>query len=396
MGGRHSVIKSACLSFGVGIFLLAATTRTLSQGSAGFRRPGAVAAPLDPRFENEEREALRLLFTKQFPGEAIACIPEAELRGFADATGPAAAKMAEADKKVQQKGTPEEELEAMVGALRANTAYQAAYLSALDRKLRLLDTPPSPSARAARVACLDSKVSLRRTDLDLAMALDLLWDTRVPTGTGGFVAGFVPKPRPVARSLGESTEWRTHLDWCSGNSDAGGSVDCVAAYMVSYPECVASGGRACLMNKARAAARANNCDHALELALRCQCHNDAARSAIEDAGVTQVCNYLGPPTVPTQPTASSRPPTRVLPAPPSPTTWFRVQSRFACAWDSGFGPAGDCTDPAESPISCAAAYAISESHLKAAGDGCKICDPQKHAVSERRWVQAGPCQEGNR
>lgn len=107
---------------------------------------------------------------------------------------------------------------------------------------------------------------------------------------------------PALRAqLPADDEWKTHIDWCSHDSSAGGSVDCTAAYLGTYPDCIISGGRSCLMGKARAAARAGNCSHAFELAMICQCHNHGPQVRIENAGQQEVCNYLGPPPPPAAP-----------------------------------------------------------------------------------------------
>jgi hypothetical protein len=66
----------------------------------------------------------------------------------------------------------------------------------------------------------------------------------------------------AAQGKAQKPEWQVHLDWCSGNRDAGGSVDCPADYLGTYPECYASGGRACLIGKARQSARDHDCANA--------------------------------------------------------------------------------------------------------------------------------------
>src|SRR6478672_2136046 len=69
--------------------------------------------------------------------------------------------------------------------------------------------------------------------------------------------------------------WQGNINWCIGNSDAGGSVDCPQQY--PYPECIASGGRACLMKKGIQSAKDNDDANAYRLALVCQCHNTNTR-----------------------------------------------------------------------------------------------------------------------
>jgi uncharacterized membrane protein len=105
----------------------------------------------------------------------------------------------------------------------------------------------------------------------------------------------------------EKPQWQKDLDWSISNSDAGGSTDCPLDY--PYPECVISGGRACLMRHAKQSAHDHDCANALRVALVTQCHNRGAANGIAAAGESQVCQYLGPP----DPVVSAPPP----PTPPA-------------------------------------------------------------------------------
>jgi hypothetical protein len=90
----------------------------------------------------------------------------------------------------------------------------------------------------------------------------------------------------------QKPEWQSHIDWCIHNSDAGGSVDCPDKYAATYPECIVSGGRSCLMGKAIQSAKDGDYANAYRLAQICQCHNVTARDQIRDAGQKAVGDYL--------------------------------------------------------------------------------------------------------
>lgn len=87
----------------------------------------------------------------------------------------------------------------------------------------------------------------------------------------------------------DQPDWQKHIDWAIGNT---GAVDCPDQYLATYPECIANGGRSCLMGKAIEAAKANNCSWAFKLTLITQCHNSGAQTAIAQAGESAVCEYL--------------------------------------------------------------------------------------------------------
>jgi hypothetical protein len=88
-----------------------------------------------------------------------------------------------------------------------------------------------------------------------------------------------------------SQDWRGNLDWCIRNTEAGGSTNCPQDY--PYPECVAYGGRACLMTKAIQSAKDNDYANSYNLALVCQCHNGDARDGfVYCAGQKAIGDYL--------------------------------------------------------------------------------------------------------
>ena len=99
----------------------------------------------------------------------------------------------------------------------------------------------------------------------------------------------------------QAPDWQIHLDWSIRDQ---AHVDCGEQYSPypicavctpdwkGHPDCLARGGRACMMSYAIHDARAGHCDLAFEESLVTQCHNGSARSAIEAAGSTSVCRYL--------------------------------------------------------------------------------------------------------
>jgi hypothetical protein len=94
-------------------------------------------------------------------------------------------------------------------------------------------------------------------------------------------------------SSAQHADWQSHVDWAASNPDAGGSTNCPDQYVAAgIPECIVSGGRACLMAKARQAAKAGNCTYAFQLVLLTQCHNAGARDALSSSGEKAVCSYL--------------------------------------------------------------------------------------------------------
>ena len=67
---------------------------------------------------------------------------------------------------------------------------------------------------------------------------------------------------------------------------------CQGDYAATYPECLAGGGRACLMVRAVAAAKAGDCDRAFKLTLIRQCHDGTAQEHLKAAGPRAVCRDL--------------------------------------------------------------------------------------------------------
>lgn len=161
-----------------------------------------------------------------------------------------------------------------------------------------------------------SNVILAQTDDCRTMNLSgqSWWLRRLPEDPVGATKR-PPPSLPPPPALSGKPDWQKHLDWCAGNSDAGGSVDCVADYMGTYPRCVLSGGRSCLIGIARQSAHDNDCQNAFNLAQMCQCNNADAAQQIREAGMVNVCNYLGPPARPMIPL-----PVPPRPPPPPPST----------------------------------------------------------------------------
>ena len=95
------------------------------------------------------------------------------------------------------------------------------------------------------------------------------------------------------------SDWREHLTWCLKNTDTGASVECPIQFgAVGAAECVLFGGRACLMAKASGVASSGvpgACQSAYVMAATCQCHNSDNQDEILEAGVNQVCGFLGGP-----------------------------------------------------------------------------------------------------
>jgi hypothetical protein len=97
--------------------------------------------------------------------------------------------------------------------------------------------------------------------------------------------------RAVDRTA-EQLEWQGNINWAIKDTGVW-ERECIPQVAAVYPECLPTGaGRKCVMEKAIAAAHANNCNHAFDMALLCQCHNPHARSTIANAGQQAVCDYL--------------------------------------------------------------------------------------------------------
>jgi hypothetical protein len=88
------------------------------------------------------------------------------------------------------------------------------------------------------------------------------------------------------------TEWQGNLEWSKHDTGAWESY-LIPQVSSTYPECLLPGrGRACIMEKAVASARAGDCANAFRLSLLTQGHNSHAQSTIADAGQQAVCSYL--------------------------------------------------------------------------------------------------------
>ena len=78
----------------------------------------------------------------------------------------------------------------------------------------------------------------------------------------------------------------TALAWCATDTAI---PSCTKEYAIVAPPCLGGGFRACLIEKARNAARSNDCAVAFKLARVCQCHNPGVRDALEEGAV---CDWL--------------------------------------------------------------------------------------------------------
>jgi len=80
-------------------------------------------------------------------------------------------------------------------------------------------------------------------------------------------------------------DWQKHCDACLGYyTSSPAEIHCQGDYAATYPECLAGGGRACLMVRAVAAAKATDCDKAFKLTLICQGHDGTAHEHLKAAG----------------------------------------------------------------------------------------------------------------
>jgi hypothetical protein len=155
--------------------------------------------------------------------------------------------------------------------------------SAVVLVVALLNTA-SPAVSAER---RDKKVVLDDEEFtNLIMA--------VVTGHGGVVvqersmSALFEKRHDAVAACSDSV--KNHVNWAVGNT---GAPDCPHLYAATYPECLWNGrNRACLMEKAIASAKANDCENAFRLTLITQCHNGAAASEIASCGKQGVCEYL--------------------------------------------------------------------------------------------------------
>ena len=190
-------------------------------------------------------------------------------------------------------------------------------------------------------------------------------------------------------SLSGKLKWQQDLDWCSNNHDALG-VHCADQYLSDYPECYLSGGRACLMGKARNSARAGDCSNALKLAVQCQCHNSPAMTGLYNAGAGDVCKYLGPPDqAGAQPSAP--PPISSGSQVPASGGAFYVMRRYTCARSNGEA-SGSLDKMTHSSVSCQDARNELDRLADVDGDVCRQNKgPDRHTVSVEDRTAGGPC-----
>ena len=87
-------------------------------------------------------------------------------------------------------------------------------------------------------------------------------------------------------------DWQQHLDWSMGNETGPDKVNCPDQYAQTEPKALVEGGRAALMRRAIASAKADNFEYAFRLAVISQCHSGHAQQQLAEAGVTAVGGYL--------------------------------------------------------------------------------------------------------
>ena len=125
--------------------------------------------------------------------------------------------------------------------------------------------------RATRLARNDMKLSGYLTEVLASMAVIL-----------AFPALAQLPSRPIQDTI----------NWSIGNSTGADQTNCPDQYVATEARCLAEGGRACLMQRAIASAKANNCSYAMRLTLITQCHNANAQQQLGAAGEAEVCTYL--------------------------------------------------------------------------------------------------------
>lgn len=88
-------------------------------------------------------------------------------------------------------------------------------------------------------------------------------------------------------------EWQAAIEWCRNDE---GSIPCEGRILSFAPPCLLAGRRHCLVDTARDAARVlpwpSGCSRAFTVVKICQCHNQRAEDAINQAGELAVCSYL--------------------------------------------------------------------------------------------------------
>ena len=93
-------------------------------------------------------------------------------------------------------------------------------------------------------------------------------------------------------SAAQKPVWQQRCDWCITDRSGADGVGCPEQYEQTLPECLTLGGRACLMEKGIAAAKAKDDARAFTLALICQCHDQEALNDVNAAGAKNVADYL--------------------------------------------------------------------------------------------------------
>lgn len=113
-----------------------------------------------------------------------------------------------------------------------------------------------------------------------------------------FLAIIVSVMLPIQAALAQQNEAEANIDWCVHDT---GVVDCPVLYggtplapcatesFIGIPN---TGGRACAMDVAIAAAQNNYCATAFWIAQLCQCHNGHAQQTIQAYGQENTCNFL--------------------------------------------------------------------------------------------------------
>jgi hypothetical protein len=113
-----------------------------------------------------------------------------------------------------------------------------------------------------------------------------------------FLAMIVGAMLPIHAALAQQNEAEVNIDWCVHDT---GVVDCAGLYETTpLAPCATgslfgipnTGGRACAMDVAIAAAQNNYCATAFWIAQLCQCHNGHAQQTIQAYGQENTCNFL--------------------------------------------------------------------------------------------------------
>jgi hypothetical protein len=86
----------------------------------------------------------------------------------------------------------------------------------------------------------------------------------------------------------DKPDYQKHMDWAANDT---GSVDCPQFYGNNL-DCLAFGGRSCVMTKAIIAAKNGYDQYAYAQVLLTQCHNPGAEQTLVWAGQQAVADYL--------------------------------------------------------------------------------------------------------